>query len=432
MDGAVFRALVADGKLISTAPGGEVEGAQEFAAGSQVFEHPRIAFPTYPFEWHPLMLADAAAATMEIAQAIAPSGYTLKDATPYNILFQGAKPVLVDVLSIEDRKPGYPYWLAEGQFVRTFLLPLLAYCMTGIAPKQIFLASREGLESKEVRRMADAWAPLRFDYWLYVLLPALLQGRNTHMSAAYRREVSIDRDRATFVYQSTLKRLANAATRSARKVQPQQSAWSAYTEERAHYSDRMLELKRTLVDRWFQENRPGWVLDIGANTGEFSELAARHGSSVVAVESDLDSVGAIYCRARQNELNVLAVHMNFAHPSPGTGWQGGETLSFKARGLGRFDCVLMLAVIHHLAITEAIPMEAIIAEVADLTRDALIIEHVAPTDPMCQLLVRGRDFLAMPLNRDAFETVLRRYFEIVEANVLEGSTRALYICRRKH
>ena len=64
--------------------------------------------------------------TLRLALDLLPEGFGLKDATPYNVLFRGPDPVFVDALSIERRDAGDPTWLAYAQFVRTFVLPLVA------------------------------------------------------------------------------------------------------------------------------------------------------------------------------------------------------------------------------------------------------------------------------------------------------------------
>src|SRR3989442_1355157 len=108
-----------------------------------VFEHERIDFPSFPHEWSADMLHAAAVLTLDLALEALKGGYQLKDATPCNILFRGAEPVFVDVLSFEPRTPGQTIWTAYAQFVRTFLLPLLPnkYWNTSLA--EIFTTRRD-------------------------------------------------------------------------------------------------------------------------------------------------------------------------------------------------------------------------------------------------------------------------------------------------
>ena len=106
-------------------------------------------FSRYPWEWAPGMWLAAAELTLTIVQRPGSDGWLLKDATPLNVLFQGTEPIFVDVLSIEKMNPTQPIWLAYGQFVRMFLLPMLAYSRLGW-PLQALMTKRDGYEPEEV------------------------------------------------------------------------------------------------------------------------------------------------------------------------------------------------------------------------------------------------------------------------------------------
>src|SRR5271156_4894817 len=134
--------LVAQGRLVAS------EVVSE-AAEVLVLRHPRISFQSYPWEWSPGMWLAAAELTLTLCSDLVKQGWQLKDATPLNVLFQGGRPVFVDVLSIERANPHQPIWLAYGQFVRTFLLPMLAHSRLGW-PLQLSLTRRDGYEPEEV------------------------------------------------------------------------------------------------------------------------------------------------------------------------------------------------------------------------------------------------------------------------------------------
>src|SRR5438270_3054256 len=116
------------GNLVRTSPAIHAPAAVAEYAGTgdcDIFEHEKIEFPAYPYEWAPAMLHAAGMLTLDLADALLEDGLGLKDGTPYNVLFRAAQPVFVDVLSVERREPRDPVWRPYGQFVRTFLLPLL-------------------------------------------------------------------------------------------------------------------------------------------------------------------------------------------------------------------------------------------------------------------------------------------------------------------
>jgi len=122
--------------------------------------------------------------------------------------------------------------------------------------------------------------------------------------------------------------------------------------------------------------------------------------------------------------------VNLTRPTPGIGWRNQESASFLERAVGSFDAVLMLAVIHHMLVSERIPLDEIMHLAADLTRDTLIIEFVGNEDPMFRRLTRGRGELHENLTRDVFETAILRRFHMVRQQQL-SKTRELYWLRRR-
>ncbi len=433
--------LVADGRMVSSR---KLDSAQQDAfmeshelralrdgfSGGLILEHERIPFPSYPYEWPPEMLHAAGTLTLDFATALLADGLGLKDATPYNLLFRGAQPVFTDVLSVERRHPRDPTWLQHAQFVRTFLLPLLVSRDLGVSLEQVFLSRRDGLEPEEVHQMCGPLRRLAPPFLSLVTLPSWLGGRvNPDDGALYEKTLLGDPAQAAYVLRSLLRRLQ----RTLQKLEPRsgrKSSWSEYT-AMGHYSAEHAAAKRAFVEAALQEFRPRQVLDVGANTGEFSRLAAENGARVVAVDSDPVVVGEICRGARSRKLDILPLVVDLTRPSPATGWRNRECPGFLERAQGSFQAVFLLAVIHHLLVTERIPLEEIVDLAAALTRDLAVVEYVAPQDPMFRRLLRGREELHHGLTQEVFETAWRRRFEIARSQSLPETTRALYLLRRK-
>jgi SAM-dependent methyltransferase len=173
------------------------------------------------------------------------------------------------------------------------------------------------------------------------------------------------------------------------------------------------------------------VLDVGANEGHFSFMAARAGGSVVAIDSDTAVAGAIWRRAAREGLDVQPAVVDLARPTPAIGWMNQECDSFLDRACGNFDMVLMLAVLHHMLVTDQIPLEQVLELAAKLTRDYLLLEFVAPEDPMFRKIVRGREALYSHLTHASFETAAARHFELIRSARIDGLHRWLYLFRRR-
>ncbi len=426
--------LASDGRIVTTRPIGEEtlgNVASEFRAAGQTefFEHERIPFPSYPYEWPPEMLHAAAGLTIDLARELLPCGFGIKDATPYNVLFRGPNPVFVDVLSFEPRDPHDPLWLPYAQFVRTFLLPLAFSQRIDLPPAQVFLARRDGIEPEGAYRLLPKSLRFRRPFLSLVTMPVwLARRRNPDDAAVYRPRPMSDPDKARFV----LERLLAGLRRTVDRLQPaaaKSSTWSGYADANS-YSSQAAAAKASFVERALAEFRPARVLDVGANTGRFSELAAAQGASVVAIDSDPVVVGRLWQSALAKGSGILPLVVDIARPTPATGWRNRECASFLERCHGHFDAVLMLALVHHLVVTERVPLAQVVALAADLTTDLAIVEFVGRGDPMFRRLLRGRERLYEGITQAAFEVCVRERFEVLRRQPLEGAERTLYLLRK--
>jgi hypothetical protein len=149
----------------------------------------------------------------------------------------------------------------------------------------------------------------------------------------------------------------------------------------------------------------------------------------VAVDSDPAVVGTIWRRAHAQNLDVLPLVVDLTRPTPAIGWRNQECDSFLQRAQGHFDMVMMLAVLHHMLVTERVPLEELLGLAAELTRDYLLIEFVAPADPMFQRIVRGREALYDHLTFERFEAAAGAHFDLVKSLKIEGLHRCLYLFR---
>ncbi|MGH9628825.1 MAG: SAM-dependent methyltransferase, partial [Bryobacteraceae bacterium] len=247
-----------------------------------VCEHERISFPSYPYEWCPEMLYRAGLLTLDLARRLLPEGLGLKDATPYNVLFRGPDAVFVDVLSFERRDAHDPIWLPHAQFVRSFVLPLLANKYYGVPLSDIFFMRRDGLEHEEVYRWTKIHQRFRPPFLSMVSLPAWF-GRGRTKESIYQPKRVSNAEKARFIVESLLARL----TRVMRKLEPaaaSESKWSDYTVCNNNYSSEQADRKQAFVAEALKKLTPGRVLDIGCNTGQFSRLAAAGGAFVVAID----------------------------------------------------------------------------------------------------------------------------------------------------
>ena len=393
----------------------------ETAAGLQLL-HPKISVPTYPWEWTASQWLAAARLTLALCDEALDEGWVLKDATPLNILFVGSRPILVDVLSFELWNPApanYPshIWLAYGQYVRTFLLPLLMNRMLSW-PLEMSMFKRDGYEPADLYKALSWPQRLSRAAFLPVTLAARLDAKDGEASSAK----AVPQHKSPELAVHLLKRTLADLRRRTERAMPDYtgSEWSNYTATLTHYSAQESAQKMDWVRGVLDELQPARVLDIGANTGVFSALAAERGAQVVALERDAAAAESLYRMTRNSGLPIQTVHGDLSRPTPAVGWSNRETSSLLDRLALQSDLVLMLAVIHHLILMEQVPVRAILELVYTLTSRDLVLEWVPVSDPMYQSLMRGRDALYGSLCEADLLTACEGLFSTVRRQPLDN------------
>lgn len=419
LDSPVARNWTQTGRLIPT------EVIETWKPGLTLqLAHPRIFFPSYSWEWTPAQLSAAAELTLDLCEDLISAGWILKDATPSNVLFEGGKPIFVDLLSVERRDLENPIWLACGQFIRTFLLPLAACGRLGW-PLAAMLGRRDGYEPEELFHVLGPAQRLFAPWRSLVTFPVWLGNRRSVRSSPTMR-------RPAPVAEAILRRTLRSLRRTLREVTPAavQSRWSTYEQTARHYSPEDWNSKRDFVNDCLLAAGPRYVLDIGGNAGFFSRMAASTGARVVAWDADAATTEQAWLLARQAQADVLPLVADLARPTPAVGWNNAEMLSLLSRSRGRFDLVMMLAVLHHLLVQAQIPMDHVASLTRELTRDWLLIEWVGPEDEKFRALSNGRDSLFGHLTEERFIASFSRYFEPVRRAALANG-RSLHLFRIK-
>jgi SAM-dependent methyltransferase len=392
------------------APGPDAPAA--LPAGSVILEHRGITFPNFPYEWAPEMLQRAAALTLQLAEEALAEGFGLKDGTPFNIMFEGPAPVFLDVLSFECRDPLDATWRPYAQFVQTFLYPLLANRYLGLRLDEILLTHREGLDSKRLRHLCSFWLSLRPPLLSLATIPAWLSRLTENSSSdRFQTRCAKDADEAKFLLRRVFARAGRVLRRIPRR---RRSAASRYMDSGHNYAAAELALKEEAVSKALAGAGVRTVLDIGCNTGHFSLLAARLGARVVAIDRDPAAVGELWDAAAERKADILPLVIDIARPPGASGWANREQPSFLERARGRFDCVLMLALMHHLMVNERVPLDSLFELIAELTVRLAVIEYIDPADTQFQRILRGREALHRDLTPASFEAAAGRHFQIVD------------------
>lgn len=383
--------------------------------------HERIPLVSYPCEWSTTMLADAADLTLRFQEELLGLGLSLKDASAYNVQFVEGRPVFIDLTSIE-KPERLDAWHALGQFNRMFLYPLLLAKHAGWDLHSYFLANLDGRSTLQVGQAFSAAKRFSPSLLLDVGLPYAIEKRIKHAPARSRPASAPARGGAE-IQRMTLHRLASKIGKLARSLRPD-TVWGDYTNT-CSYDDEAERSKKAIVADFLRRSAPGTVLDLGCNTGDYSLLAAGQGASVLATDFDVSAVDQLYRRLKDSPGRVTPLVVDVANPSPGIGFMNRERTPFLERA--HADCVLSLALLHHLLVGANLSLPLVRDLFARLADKHLILEFVPPTDPMFRKLVEFREDLYSDLTLESCIDAFAPDFAPLEVKPVEHSPRTLVL-----
>lgn len=420
MQSGLYQKLVNAGLLIAHQETAISPEQPEIAY--RVLQPDLVSFISYPYEWSFGQLKDAALATLAIARQALDAGMLLKDASAYNIQFHLGKPVLIDTLSFEKYQEGRP-WVAYRQFCQHFLAPLALMAFNDVRMNQLLRVYIDGVPLDLASKLLPGKTRWNFGLATHIHLHAGAQKKYADQAvdkAAAEKRVS---------KLSLLGLLDNLeGTVRGLKWAPQGTEWADYYDA-TNYTREAFELKKSLVSACIERVNPAQVWDLGANNGEFSRLATTKGIHTVAFDIDPSAVEKNYEAVKVNsEKKMLPLVQDLTNPSPGIGWDNRERESLAERGPA--DLVLALALIHHLAISNNVPLDRLAATFAELGR-WLVIEFVPKEDSQVQRLLATREDIFDQYDQGGFEAAFASSFDLVEKTPIVGSKRTLYLMKAK-
>lgn len=409
-----------EARLMLTHKEAEVEPAEPATAGC-VIEPERVQFISYPYEWCFSQLKDAALTTLEIQRRALNRGLSLKDCSAYNIQFHRGHALLIDTLSFEAYREGEP-WFAYRQFCQHFLAPLALMAWRDVRLGQFLRVFVDGVPLGLASRLLQARTRLNPGLLIHIHIHA---GAQRRFADARVSEARVGRRMGRSAFLGLVDSL-EAAVRSL-KWRPTGTEWADYYSV-SGYDANSLDHKRSIVSGLLARVRPRDVWDLGANTGLFSRLASAQGIPTLAFDSDAAAVERNYLAwLREEDAHLLPLVLDLTNPSPALGWAHRERASLIERGPS--DLVMALALLHHLAISNNVPLGSVASFFAAIAR-ALIIEFVPKSDPQVQRLLANRADIFAGYTPEGFEKAFSDYFRLSDHVQVSGTQRSIYLMER--
>lgn len=417
----LYKALV-DKKLLIPHREVELSISLNHSLAYKIIKPSVIPFISYPYEWSFSQLKSAALLTLEIQKLALEHGMTLKDATAYNVQFIGKTPIFIDTLSFAIYEPGAP-WEGYKQFCEHFLSPLAVASTSSPNILPTLKTMIDGIPLELATRLLPAKSRLNLGFMshLYIHKSAQSRHKNTETERIKPRVVSL----------FALKGLISSLERTVKKCQMPKvkTEWGNYYSF-TNYSGASFKAKKQLVEKYIKKVNPKNIWDLGGNTGEFSHIPASKGIYTVCFDIDPLAVEKNFLtREESSDSNLLPLVQDLTNASPSLGWAHSERQSLEGRG--PTDLSMALAIVHHLAIGNNLPLE-MIAEFFSSLGKHMIIEFIPKEDSKVKILLKSRPDIFPNYTKEGFEKAMSRYFKIEASEPIKGSKRTLYLLRSKN
>lgn len=422
IDSGLYDDLVKRGLLVS-------HDVEEEHASHIVIKPVQIEFFSYPYEWCFSQLKDAGIATLEIQLLALENGMSLKDATAFNVAFRDNFPIFFDTLSFEKYQDGEP-WVGYGQFCRHFLCPLLLW-RYGL--RTSWNLGQIDLDGSDLE-LTSKLLPLRT-----YLNPSILTNVHLHAKAVNKynsRENKNSVKSAGQIKKVTKKNLINIVKslililqELELQVDDDSSEWSGYYSF-TNYDRYDFQLKENTVLRWVNENKYSKLWDVGANDGHFSRLIDTGQCDIYSSDYDTFATESNYLRCKESgDKNIVPFVANMVEPSPGLGFANKERIPLLKRIESLdLDCIISLAIIHHLSISANCEFSMLAGLWSGLAKN-LIVEFVDPSDSWAANLLqqKGNNVELFDwYNRENFEEQFSAYYKTTAKIELSSGKRTLY------
>ena len=393
----------------------------------------QLPYISYPYEWCFSQLKDAAMLTLRIQTIALKYGWNLKDASAYNVQFVNGRPVFIDLLSFEPYREGEP-WVAYRQFCQHFLAPLALMHYVDVGLAKLLVSNIDGIPLDTASRLLPFKTRVNMSLQTHIHLHAKFQSSYSDIVAEKSSNQKKKAPRGgRKISRAGLQGIVESLASAIRclHLPNSKTEWGNYYNE-TNYSDAAGRAKRDLVSGFLDSiQEPLDVIqDLGSNTGEFSRIATAHAKLVVSQDIDPIAVEKNYLRQKEEKeaLNLLPLLQDLSAPAPAIGWANAERESFIDRA--KCDVVMALALTHHLAIGNNVPLEQSAALFAQMGR-WLIIEFVPKSDSQVIRMLTTREDIFPTYNEAGFEAAFEEHFTVERWEAIEGSDRVLYLMRAR-
>lgn len=370
-----------------------------------LLEHQKVTTISYVTEWSGEMLKSAAILTLKISRELTINGMQLKDAHPWNVLFEGCNPVFIDLGSVTPKRKT-DAWFPSKEFLGTFVFPIILMSLDYAKEARELLVDKETLKGSKVTSSNI--------FNLIIKKKAYLKLFDTLIKINKAKKL---------ISQIDFDGLINLIEKI--NIPLPKTTWSDYCLEEVNMNsfDSWIP-KRKTVYQIIKECNPKQVLDIGCNTGWFSKLSALNGAKVISFDLDEPSINRLFVNNEAKELGILPLVMNFTKPVKAYGINLRCAASFERY---KSEMVFGLAVVHHLVFYHKMTFAEIIEKFALFSSEYLVVEFIPKDDiHVSKWIKSGYEWYT----KENFVKELSIYFKDVKEFPSNPDPRVIFLCRK--
>ncbi len=383
----------------------------------------QIPFQSYPFEWSFIQWKKAISTYLKINNIAIKYGMILKDASPYNFYLQSGKAIMFDTSSFIFFKEN-DKWIAYRQFCEEFLGPFALMYYNGAKWSKLTIANLRGLPLNFISKQLStkSW------FNLTILL-------NIHLHAKYLGKKEIFEVQSYSIKGFSIKKIKSLFTIIFNTVskwnKPYQfnQHWVGYYENDIE-SQEYLSDKKRIISEWLEIIKPNSVLDLAANIGDFSFIAANYAEKVIALDYDEACVDEIESEIKKNKIdNITTLVCNLVEPSPNIGLLNKEIDGIYKRL--KCEMVFALAITHHLLISNSISFKQLSELIDKFSSKYVIVEFIDIQDIKVKHLMKNLNVNESFYNESAFIDAFLKKFIVKQEKKLGNSKRKLFLLQKK-
>ena len=400
----------------------EITGKTYSKTQFKLLEAERIETITYPYEWSFSQFKDAALLTLKIQKIAVEHGMMLKDATPFNIQFQKNNPIFIDTLSFEKVKNENFSWSAYRQFCEMFFGPICLVKFIDPRLNKNLISFINGIPLDLICKQLTFFQKLNPSIFIHLVLHSWISNRTVQNKKETNSKIITKSQHLNIISQ-----LESFITNL--EILDKKSEWGDYNEETVSEKEGYVIDKQKTVNNLLSKYNFVLAWDVGSNDGFYSRIIGeKYAQRVISMDIDWKCVEKNYLYNKKTKTeNILPIIFDLSNPSPSIGWLNKERSDFFGR-VGNPDLITCFAIMHHV-INANIPIELFI-EFIGKSRNHVLIEYIPFNDPKCQEIFSSRSDDFIYPDKNYFEKLISKEFDIMFKKSLNETERVLYFLKK--